>query len=402
MWLQNLPRTFKKELPSVKIAVGGPHIHMMHKEYLEDFPQVDFACTGEGEYLFSELIETVDAKRDVRSVKGLCYRRGDEVIVTEGRDLIMELDKLPFPAWDQLHTELYRAPHAVGSESPYTIFLNSRGCPYKCTYCVTPSFWGKQRRRSPKNIGDEIELCAQTLKLKAMRFEDDLFTLIKSWAMGVCDEFINRKLNYIKWETNGRVGNIDFDLLQRMREAGCVSLAMGIEFGSQRVQDMTKRGIKIPKIFEVVNMIRKAGIRVKSYFVIGYPTETEADILETIKLSQDLDLDYAVFSLCTPFPGTPLFDYAKEHGMIQSYNWDDYQFGVAGKRPLKLDTISEERVIELYNRAVREFWYRPSQVAKILWRHPKFAWDFGRGKIARASRDFIYRVNENEQQGMAG
>jgi anaerobic magnesium-protoporphyrin IX monomethyl ester cyclase len=373
----------KREMPSIKILVGGPHVHMLYKEYVEEHPQIDFVCTGEGEYTLLQLMEAHQNKQDLRTVKGLCYRENGQTVVTQTQDLIMDLDSLPFPAWDMVQTDHYYGPQALDGESPYTIFLNSRGCPYKCTYCVTPSFWGKQRRRSPQNIGEEIEQASHKLKLRAMRFEDDLFTLVKSWAWAVCDEFIKRKLTHIKWETNGRVSNVDFELLKHMKKAGCVSICMGIEFGSQRVQDMTKRGIKIPKIFEVVSMAKKAGLRVKGYFVIGYPTETEQDILETIKLSKALDLDYAVFSYCTPFPGTPLFNYAKEHNLIQSYDWNDYQFGFTGRRPLKLDTISEEKLVELYNRAVREFYYRPSQVAKILWRHPKFAFNFAGATIRK-------------------
>lgn len=381
----------KKELPSLKIICGGPHIHICYKEFLESFPQIDFTIRGEGEITLLELVEALSGKRDLDSVKGISYRVAGQVISNEKREYISDLDELPFPARNLLPMELYSAPQVLGGVSPYTTFMFSRGCPFRCQYCISPVVWGRQRGRTVQNAVDEIEYVYSRYKIKAMRFEDDTFTVNKNWAKGICQEIIDRGLNHIKWEANTRVGTLDYELLSLMKKAGCISLALGIEFGNQRILDLCQKGFSVTRVRETVQLIKKAGMWVKGYFMLGYPTETEKTILDTIKLSQKAGLDYAVFSLVTPFPGTPLFDYANEKGLLVTEDWNDYQFGYTGRRPLRLDTVSEKRLIELYHKAIKGFWYRPSQIVKILKRHPKFALSFVRQNIFRQFRKIDLR-----------
>lgn len=392
-----LARRIKEECPETKIALGGPHVDSQHLAILETEPSVDYCACGEGEHTAWELVQALREERTLASVEGISYREGERTYANPPRKWTKNLDEFPFPARDLLPSmDLYRAPQSLNERKPFTLVLPSRGCPFQCTYCACHAVWGYQRRRSPENVLEEIESVYQAYGLKAMRLEDDLFTANKKWATAICQGLIERGLNTIAWETNGRVGTLTPSLLDTMRRANCKCLAIGIEFGNQKVLDFANKRIKLDQVRLAVKMIRDSGIRVKGYFMIGYPTETRETIEDTIHFSQELGLDYAIFSLVTPFPGTGLYQYVKDHGMLKSQNWDDYHFGSV--KTIRLDGISEEELIALQRRAEREFWYRPSQVVKILARHPNFAWQFG----LRKGRGMLRNLTGNGKRGTNG
>lgn len=383
----NIAKRIKEELPLTKIIFGGPHIHPQHDEVMKTMPFVDYCVIGEGEYPTLELIKAVSAGGPLTQVKGIAYRLGGKVIINPQKEYIRNLDELSFPARDLLPFNMYRSPHSLGGRKAYTIILSSRGCPFACHFCACNTVWGNQRRRSVDNVLDEIEFFYKKYKTKAIRIEDDLFTLDNEWAIAICQGMVERGLNKIDWEVNGRVGTIKRELLIEMKKANCKSIALGIEFGNQRILDFAEKGFKVNQVYETVKMIKESGIRVKAYFMIGYPTETKETIEETIKLSQDLGLDYAVFSLVTPFPGTALYKYVKDNGLLKSDKWEDYQFGSA--HAFSLDGISEEELIKLWKRASKEFYYRPKQMIKIMKWHPRYVIQLGLKKVSHPIKNLL-------------
>lgn len=374
-----IAKGIKEKSPKTKIIFGGPHIHPQHEEVMQTMPFVDYCVIGEGEYPTLELIKTVRSGGELAQVKGIAYRLDGQIIINQQSEYLKNLDELPFPARDLLPLDAYRSPHSIGGQKPFTLILSSRGCPFACHFCACNAVWGNQRRRSVENVLDEIEFVYKKYNVKAIRIEDDLFTLNKKWAMAICKGMVERGLNKIDWETNGRVGTLSRELLIEMKKANCKSIAIGIEFGNQRILDFAKKGFKIDQVFETVKMIKESGIRAKAYFMIGYPTETKETIEETIKLSQSLGLDYALFTLVTPFPGTHLYKYVKDRGLLKSNDWKDYRFGSA--RTFSLDGVSEDELIKLWNRAASEFYYRPKQMLKILKWHPKYVMQIGVKKV---------------------
>lgn len=367
---RQLADLIKMQLPHVKIVFGGPHVNALYKEVMEEVPYVDYCVYGEGEFTMLELVKSENAVEALEDIRGLCYRDKGKVIVTAERPFLEDLDLLPFPARDLLPFMSYTAPQSLGGGKKFTIVISSRGCPFKCQYCVCQRTWKRQRRRSAINILSEIEMLYRDYGIRKLRFEDDLFTLDKKWATEICNGLIEKKLNKIIWETNAKVGTLSPELLKIMKRANCKSITLGLEFGTQRLLDMAQKGIKIEAMYETVKMIKNAGIQAKGSFMMGYPTETKKEIEETIKLSQELNLDYAIFSIVVPFYGTPLHDYVKEKNLLKSTNWDYYDFSTP--KTIVLEDLQEDELLALQKKAHKDFWYRPGQIFNILLRHHSF------------------------------
>jgi len=372
---RELAMLIKERIPHIRIVFGGPHINALYKEVMEEVSYVDYCIYGEGELTMLELVRNGNDIAGLEFIKGLCYRDKGKVVVTAERPFIEDLDVLPFPARDLLPFRSYTAPQSLGGGGGFTILLSSRGCPFQCQYCDCHRTWKRQRKRSPDNVLSEIEMLYENYGIRKIRFEDDLFTLNDRWVKDICTGLIEKELSKLIWETNARVGTLSPELLTLMKEANCQSIALGLEFGSQRILDMAQKGINKTEIYETVRMIKDAGIRTKGYFMIGYPTETKREIEETMKLSQELNLDYASFTIVVPFYGTPLYDYVKEKKMLKSTNWDDYEFGSA--KTILLEDLEEEELLALQKRAHREFWYRPRQIFKSLIWHRSFIVKYG-------------------------
>ena len=162
---------------------------------------------------------------------------------------------------------------------------------------------------------------------------------------------------------------VNKQLLIKMKQAGCVSIAFGIEFGNQTILDAAEKQIQLKDVRPTVEMIREAGLKSKGFFMIGYPTETRETVLETIQLAITCGINYAVFSLVTPFPGTKLFRYCEENGLLVHKDWEHYQFGFSGRRPFRIPAISEDELRSLYDLAVKKFHFAPRQLLYFMTHH---------------------------------
>ncbi len=381
-----IARRIKEEISDkIVVVVGGPHVHVLAEDFVASCPHVDFAVRGEGEEVFSNLIATLSHGGDVKQVAGISFvdPGTGKVHSTPNHPFIKNLDNLPLPAYDLLPMDHYVAPQALGGGRPYSTIMTSRGCPFKCEYCSAAVAWGRiQRRRTPLHVIEEIEELAGRYHVKAMRLEDDLFTLKKDWAAQICEEMIKRGLNRIRWEVNIRIDVFDKELLRLMRRAGCVSVAFGVEFGNQRVLDIVSKGFKLDQIKPGVAAIRETGLRSKGFFMIGHPVETPETVEDTIRLANTCGVNYAVFSLVTPFPGTELFRYCEKNGLLVHKNWEHYQFGNTENRPLRIPAIPPEELARLWDRAVRKFYYNPTRILDYIVHHPKLMARLASDKLA--------------------
>jgi len=355
------------------LVAGGPHISSMAKDFLLNCRDFDFAVRREGEGTLDELVNCLSSGGDPREVQGITFidKVTGQIVATPDRAFIDDLDSLPMPAYDLLPMQKYSAPQVLGGVRPFSEIVTSRGCPFHCHYCSSHLGWSRmQRRRSPANIVQEISELHHKYGVNAIRFEDDLFTLKKDWAHAVCDAIIEKGLNRIKWEANTRIGTFDLDILRKMKKAGCVSVAFGIEFGNQQIMDFAKKGIKVSDVAPAVATIKKAGLRCKGYFMMGYPNETRETIEDTIRLANTCGVNYAVFSVVTPYVGTELFQYCEENNLLRHKEWDKYQFGITRERPIRMLYITDDELDELYRRANREFYMSPRRIVDYLIHHP--------------------------------
>ena len=301
------------------IVIGGPHATMFPERLLAESPVLDFVVRGEGEMTLLELVQVLEGQGDLASVTGLTYRVRGEVVSNADRELIPDLDSLPFPA--RQHFDLNRYGLRTPEGQPMVTILSSRGCPYNCSYCFKGIVGRTYRHRSPQNIVAEIKQVIGQTGIHSYYFIDDLFTADVKRLQELMELMIAEELN-IRWQCLGRVDRISPDILKSMYAAGCRRIHFGIESGNPEILRQISKGIKLDQVRQAVRWAKDAGIQVKGYFMLGLPGDTDTTMQQTIDLAVELDLEEAMFSLTTPFPGTRLWDELVKRHPETEYNQD--------------------------------------------------------------------------------
>lgn len=301
------------------IVIGGPHATMFPDRLLTESPVLDYVVRGEGEMTLLELVEVLEGKRDLSSVTGLTYRVRGEVVSNPDRELLADLDSLPFPS--RQHFDLNRYGLRTPEGQPMVTILSSRGCPYNCSYCFKGIVGRTYRHRSPQNIVSEIKQVVDQTGIRSFYFIDDLFTADTKRLQELMELMVAEKLN-VHWQCLGRVDRINPELLRSMHAAGCRRIHFGVESGNPDILKQISKGIKLDQVRQAVRWAKDAGIQVKGYFMLGLPGDTEATMQQTIDLAVELDLEEAMFSLTTPFPGTRLWDELVKRHPETEYNQD--------------------------------------------------------------------------------
>ena len=348
------------------IVLGGPHATMCPERILTESPVIDYVVRGEGEATILELVDAVAGDRDLGSVKGLTYRRRGEVSPSSGRgeivsnpdrELIVDLDALPFPARHLFDLKRYGLRTPEGQ--PMATILSSRGCPFNCSYCFKGIVGRTYRQRSPENIIAELRHIIAEYGIRNFYFIDDLFTIDSRRLQAITEGLIAQRLD-IRWQCLGRVDRVNAEILRKMYAAGCRRIHYGIESGNQVILQRIDKGIKLGQVHDAVRWANEAGIQVKGYFMLGLPGDTEQTMQQTIDLAVALDLDEAMFSLTTPFPGTRLWDELVKKRPDTEYDQDfsrAYYYANSDAQVLPFLNVSE------VSDAVLGQWVRKAQVA---------------------------------------
>jgi radical SAM superfamily enzyme YgiQ (UPF0313 family) len=350
--------TAKKVREDCIVVLGGPHATFMPRQTMEECKYIDIIVKGEGEETTRELIENVEKGAPLNGVKGITFREKNEIIDTDPRPFIKNIDDIPFPSRDLLPMHLYKF-----NGVKYTSMLTSRGCPFKCSFCSSSRlFGGYWRGRSPENVLEEMKIVYEEYGIGNIEFIDDTFTLDQERAEKICDEIIKQGWD-ISWGASSRVDTLSRKLAEKMKKAGCWIIYLGIESGSQRILDAIGKRITLEQVEKAVKILKDAGIKVLGSFIIGFLQDTKETIKETIKFAKSLNLDYAQFSILTPYPGTPIFDYAKKHGMLLTEDWSKY---TATEPIVKIEGVSEKEIKALFQKAYITFYLRPRIVMEWL------------------------------------
>jgi anaerobic magnesium-protoporphyrin IX monomethyl ester cyclase len=361
----DLTTRLKKELDS-PILVGGPHVTALPKETMRN-DCFDIAVLGEGDVTMVQLVETIENHGNLANVDGIAYRREGELIRTPPRPYVDDLDALPFPARHLLpELSMYKPTPSAYRYLPQATMITSRGCPYRCAFCDRSVFGNQYRARTAKNVVDEMELLMTEYGAKEIRFWDDTFNVDQKRVVAICDEILSRNLD-IAWTCLGRVNHMNESLLEPMAKAGCWQVDYGIESGNQKILNGITKGQTLDMVRRVVNMTNKAGIRVRGFFMLGLPGDSEATISDTIKFAKSLDLTSAVFHITTPFPGTELFRIATDSGELRRVaSYDEYMLGFSEDVPYVPSGLTAKRVQDFQSKAYREFYFRPSFLVKRI------------------------------------
>jgi radical SAM superfamily enzyme YgiQ (UPF0313 family) len=336
----------------------GPHASCTPEASMQRAPGVDGMFVGEPEEGLVALA-SLSSLDDLESIPSLTFRHGNRVVPHRAQGTFTGFLDAPYPAWDLLDLTKYKLPLVNQS---YVIVESSRGCPYSCDFCVAPIHQGhKFREKSAKAIVDEMERGYREFGLRFFYLWGDTVTLNVKTFGAFCEELIARNLP-VQWFGNARADNlVDPAFVERLRQAGCWMLALGIETESEETRkDMMKRleGEKIRK--GLVNM-RAAGIKSFAFFILGYPGDTPTSLERTVNYAIDLDPDFANFYPAVPYPGTDLYDKAKREGWPATEDWARMEYSYYQLRGNGLD---ERLVFKAINRAKRRFYLRPGYLAR--------------------------------------
>jgi radical SAM superfamily enzyme YgiQ (UPF0313 family) len=359
--------------PRAVVTVGGPHVSAVPELTLETFRGFDYGVVGEGERSYFALVDALAAGRDPRGVEGLVYRNGSSAQANPRAEYLdgEDLDELPEPAWDLVPDFPLRFQPNVFNyrATPVASLVTSRGCPFSCTFCDRSTSGRRGRFHSVEYV---MRLCTRLagLGVRHILFYDDLFTVNKPRVVELCERFIEAGFTFT-WSCNSHPNLLDPKTLALMKRAGCWQIAYGIESGSQRVLNVVKHEVKIPRMLETLRQTKEAGIRVKGLLMMAHPTEDEASLGETVEFLRTAPIDLAQVTKFTPYPGTPSYATIREHGRFaedwEQMNAMNWVFVPNGLTP---------EVLERYFRlAYRTFYGRRDVLwglAKTLVGEPRF------------------------------
>jgi len=316
----NIVKTLRSEVPNAIYCAGGVHPTALPEQTINDLG-LDFVVVGEGEYTMREICANVQSLKDLKNVEGIVYKENGKIITNGRRPLIKNLDELPPPARYLLNMEWYLTPPGLvrGEFLKRTLGLfASRGCPYNCIFCGSNNIFGRRvRRRSVANVIEELKLLIKQYDIDGYFFYDDTFTLDPKWVMDFCKALREERI-FLKWGCQVRVNTVSEEMLRSIQEAGCMQIDVGVESGSEKVLKNLKKGTTTEMIKRAFDLIHKTGIRALATFVVGSPGETMEDVEMTLKLAKEISPDYVRFFYLTPFPGSELYDMAKENRWFDS------------------------------------------------------------------------------------
>lgn len=345
------------------LVAGGAHATVLPDDFLED-GIFDYVVRGEGEHTMRELVQRLLDGRSIEDVEGLSWREDGEVRRNPDRALCPDIDTFPFPDWSLFPLKRYSSLARRHDLSlPIT---TSRGCPFGCTFCYKGIYGRRLRMRTPEKVVEEWAHLIHRYNIREVAVLDDVFTFDIERAIAICDMLVERGLNHVPWSTtNGiRVDRTSPELFAAMKRAGCYRVYFGVESGVQKVIDSLQKGISLEQVRKAIDMARRAGLEVGAYFMLGNVGETVADMEATIAFALELDLDYAQFSIATPYPGTQIFARIEREGKLLIRSWEE--LATYGRSVFEFGEVSPQSVGRMFRRAIRKFYFRPRYVLRQL------------------------------------
>lgn len=306
----------------IPVGMGGPH-PTLAPGYVIQKLFVDFVCVGEGEYAILEIANRIDrlGRLDFKGIQNIWYkeygegRQNGKVIVNQKRQLIQDLDELPFPDKDLF----YR--YGVFSRRYY--IMTSRGCPYSCTYCINhrlkdiyKGLGHYLRRRSPRNVVAELVWAQKKYHYKEVYFYDDIFSFDANWLSGFKKELAQVNLN-IKYKCLVHPQTITPEISDLLKSTGCIDVDMGVESGSPRVRaEVYHRHMSNKRILHAAQLLKQRGIRVSTLNIINSPTENPEDMIETFHLNHAIRPAGVTVKILYPFIHTRIYDMCRDEGLL--------------------------------------------------------------------------------------
>ena len=359
-----IARLAKEVNKDPQVIMGGPHPSILPHEIIED-ENVDIVVRGEGEYTMLELMTRISNGRGFDDIVGITYQKNGKIVDNPPRPLIANLDELPYPPYHLL-LPMDRYYSAQTKKSNFCNILTSRGCPFQCNYCNKSIFGSRFRARSVENIIGEIKYLVRDYDIHEFQIIDDTFTLDTSRLERFCEAIKQEKLDIVWKCGNGvRVSGLTKELLKLMKEAGCYSLAFGIESGNQKILDNIGKKITLEESRNAIKLCKEVGIFTVGFFMLGNLGENEETMKQTIEFAKSLNPDVAQFMILVPYPGTKIGDIIEKEGKILVGQWRDYA-NISGRAIFEHGELTKPLMERMYQEAYREFYWRPSYLLRSL------------------------------------
>jgi len=282
----------------------------------------------------------------------------DKVKNNPPRPLIKDIDTIPMPSYDLLPMEKYQADGVR-----FGTVMTSRGCPFNCAFCSSSLQFGKRwRGHSDSRVIEELKYLHEKYRIREIEFLDDTFTLNKHRAIRIARRIVKEGLD-ISWSASSRVDTFTEEVAEAMKKSGCHTIYFGIESGSRKTLNFIGKGITPEQSISAVKKAKRHKLRALGSFVIGFPEETKEDIKKTIKFSKKVGVDFAQFTIATPYPGTRLWKYASAKKLILTFDWRKY---TTLDPVMKLKNFTSQQITKLLQKAYVSFYLRPSFLIKDL------------------------------------
>ncbi|QPJ62161.1 MAG: B12-binding domain-containing radical SAM protein [Candidatus Nitronauta litoralis] len=351
-WVKQFTQMVKQYHPHTPI-IGGNTLATSVADTLVTRSGMDIAVLGEGEITVIELLTALDNGGSLEEIPGLCFRNENgQVVHTEERPVIDDIDTIPFPDWDLFDIEIYlskskhMAPLSVQSEINYDKIVGmpvstARGCPFRCTFCYHAFQEKKYRHRTPENVMDEIDHYKSKYDINFVSFWDELTFYQNKATEHFADVMIEREAN-VFWIGSCRSDLLkegDLHIAQKLKQSGCNGLGLALESGNDEIMEVMNKKCDASDFIIQASLMHEAGLEVYPSVIIGYPQETEETIEQTFDVCRRAKV-YPSVGFLEPMPGTPMYDYSREHGYITDE--EEYLLIMGDRQDLRINLTQME------------------------------------------------------------
>jgi radical SAM superfamily enzyme YgiQ (UPF0313 family) len=359
-------REIKEKIPDTTVILGGPQPTAIPELCLEN-PAIDGVVCGEGEFATYEILENLkNSRHPFKTVNGVTYRNSGRITRTPPRTRIIDIDKLPFPAYHLLPSlKHYRG---YTRKPPFMGIITSRGCPYNCTFCSKNIFGNKITLRNPENVVSEIEFLVRDMQIRQIDILDDNFAFDMDRCRKICDLLIKRPSKVlINLQTGIRVDSVDKELMLLLKKAGVFKISFGVETGDEDVLGTIGKSINLEAVLNASKWARESGMIVTGFFMIGLPHDTRKTLQKTIDFAKKMNPHIANFMITIPFYGTPLYGLIEKKGKFLIDTKRGISSGYYGAKAFfELEGLKKDIIEYFYKKAYRDFYFRIGKLIDIL------------------------------------
>jgi hopanoid biosynthesis associated radical SAM protein HpnJ len=352
----------KERRPKTKIGFVGAHAAVLPTETLKASPAIDWVGRKEFDYTCKEVAEG----RPMETISGLSFKKDGKIIHNPERELIHNMDELPWVA-DVYKRDLEIEKYFIGYlMHPYVSMYTGRGCPAQCTFCLWPQTIGghKYRVRSAENVAAEMAYMKSAFpQVKEFFFDDDTFTANLPRAREIAKKLAPMGLT---WSCNSRA-NLEYDTIKFMKDSGLRLFLVGYESGNDETLKRIKKGVTTDEMRRFTKSCHKAGVVIHGTFILGLPVETKETIEQTIRFAQELDVFSLQVSLAAPYPGTELYEMARQNGWFVKKDKTDILHGDGLQQStLEYPGLNKDEIFEAVDRFYRTYYLRPGPILRII------------------------------------